>query len=80
MKQYFYGIYGIHFIWNGDTADSLVRYKGKTVNYYDVETTMWERYCEEFGLTDVKDDVHWQQWVKKNARQVKEVIARCNPV
>jgi len=83
-KQYFYGIYGIHFIWNGNAADSHLRYKGKTVNYYNVENTLWERYKEEFPNDKwedlMTDDARWKRWVKSHSSEVKEIIAHCSPV
>ena len=85
-KQYFCGIYGIHFVWRGEWNRPVIQYKRKTVCYYDVEDTLWERYCEEHkveyvhGQLTPECDTHWKRWVKSHASEVKEIILHCSPV
>ena len=44
-----YGIPGIKFIYLNDWADPLIEYKGKKIDSYIVEDTMWERFLEDGG-------------------------------
>ena len=69
-KEYpnWYGIKDIGFIWHGQWSDPEIEYKGKRINCYIVEDTMWERYkedcvsCDEdlFGnyMVEHADDVY----------------------
>ena len=53
-KEYpnWYGIEDVGFIYHGSWSDPEIEYKGKRINSYIVEDTMWERFkeeCEEQG-------------------------------
>ena len=65
---WFYGIYGMEFIWNGN-ADPYIKYKGRTVNYYDVEDALYEDYKEDVKYNDYKGE--FEKWVKENANMAK---------
>lgn len=75
MKKWFYGIYGIQFVWHGAWSDPEIIWHGKSFNYYDLETPLWEVYREERherGLEVYDSD--FEIWVKKNAALVREYL------
>lgn len=63
-----YGIPNIGFIWINSWADPMLEYKGKQINSYYVEQSMWEQFREDFPnanedefkkyMLDNKDDVY----------------------
>lgn len=64
-KKYFYGIYGIEFVWHGTNADPELVWHSKSFNYYDVENPLysdWKEDCEKCENTP-----EFEIWVKKNA-------------
>ena len=65
---YLYGIRGVYFIWHGEWADPEVSYKGMTVNYYDVEGSLFGTYI------DLGSDGDFKYWAKRNSKLVKETI------
>lgn len=67
-KSYFYGIYGIRFIWHGAWSDPEIIWHGKSFNYYDLETPLYEIYSEEAPALD------FEIWVKKNAALAREIL------
>lgn len=67
-KSYFYGIYGIRFIWHGAWSDPEIIWHGKSFNYYDLENTLWSYYQEEQNPPD------FEIWVKKNAALAREIL------
>lgn len=67
-KAYFYGIYGIQFIWHGEWSDPELIWHGKSFNYYDVENYLWELYKED------APDLDFEKWVKKNAYLARECL------
>jgi hypothetical protein len=67
-KSYFYGIYGIRFIWHGEWSDPEIIWHGKSFNYYDLENTLWSYYQEEQNPLD------FEIWVKKNAALAREIL------
>ena len=80
MKNYFYGIYGIEFIWHGEWADPELVWHKKSFNYYDVENTFWEiwkgstEYLTANLSTEMSMEDSFAQWMKKNAKRVKEFL------
>jgi hypothetical protein len=75
MKQYFYGIRGIEFIWHGEWSDPELIWRGKSFNYYDVELPLWSEYrdeCSENGTP--ADENAFPAWVKKNAYLAREYL------
>lgn len=66
---YLYGIRGVYFIWHGTNADPEVYYKGKTVNYYDVDNTMWDEFKETHSDPD-----KFPEWCRKKSNEIKELI------
>ena len=77
MKEYpdWYGIEGIGFIWHSEWSDPEIEYKGKRINSYIVEDTMWERYkeeCEE-RLQEPNYD-NFDIYMKEHAEDVYELI------
>lgn len=79
MKKYtnnwFYGIYGIEFIWHGAWSDPELIWHKKSFNYYDLEDTLWSYYKEECdeNNTPANEDV-FPAWVKKNAYLAREIL------
>lgn len=67
-KSYFYGIYGIRFIWHGEWSDPEIIWHGKSFNYYDLENTLYSYYQEEQNPLD------FEIWVKKNAALAREIL------
>lgn len=75
MKQYFYGIRGIKFIWHGEWADPELIWHGKSFSYYDVEMPLWEAYREECSEQGTRPDENvFETWVKKNAYLAREYL------
>lgn len=76
MKQYFYGIRGIEFIYHGDWADPELVWHGRSFNYYDIEMPLWEAYTEEsrFVYHTDPDENAFPAWVKKNAYLAREYL------
>ncbi len=75
MKEYFYGVYGIRFIWHSEWADPELIWHKKSFNYYDLEQPLWECYKEECEIAgkDANDD-KFPAWVKKNAHLAREYL------
>lgn len=74
-KQWFYGIYGIEFIWHGAWSDPELIWHGKSFNYFDVENPLWAEYryiCEEEQREP--DENEFETWVKKNAHLARECL------
>ena len=71
-KLYFYGIYGIRFIYHGNWSDPEIIWHNKSFNYYDIETPLYETYLEEIheGYTTLDFEI----WVKKNAYLAREIL------
>lgn len=76
MKQYFYGIRGIEFIYHGDWSDPELIWHKKSFNYYDVEMPLWDAYTEEcrFVHSTDPDEKAFPAWVKKNAYLAREYL------
>lgn len=72
MKQWFYGIYGIEFVWRGSQNDPMLVWHKKQFNYYIVENAMWDIYRE--GIDGNPDANDFVVWVKKNARIARDIL------
>jgi hypothetical protein len=68
-RSYFYGIYGIRFIWHGEQADPELVWHGHTFRYYDVETPLYEMFREECDNDEI-----FAEWVKKHAYLAREIM------
>ena len=76
-NNYYRGIKDIEFIWHGSTADPELSYKGMTVNYYDVEDTIWEDYMEDRytkALVDPDDEEEFTNYCQRHAAEIKQLI------
>ena len=72
-KKWFYGIYGIQFIWHGEWNDPELIWHGQSINYFDIEIPLWDYYneeCEEAGIEP--DPEAFGDWVKKHAYLARE--------
>lgn len=67
-KKYFYGIYGIEFIWHGAWSDPELIWHKKSFNYFDVENYLYDVYREDAPAID------FDIWVKKNAYLARECL------
>lgn len=70
-----YGIEGVGFVWHNSWSDPEIEYKGKRINSYIVEDTMWERFredCEE-QLKEPNYD-NFDTYMKEHAEDVYELI------
>lgn len=79
MKEYpnWYGIEGIGFIWHGSWSDPELEYKGKVINSYIIEDSMWERFredCEEQGKNADTYIDEFDTYMKENAEYVYEFL------
>ena len=74
-KKWFYGIYGIQYIWHGEWADPELIWHGKSFNYYVLENELWNIYVEECKEENKEaDNDEFAIWVKKNASLVREEL------
>jgi hypothetical protein len=64
-KSYFYGIYGIEFIYHGQWSDPELIWLGKSFNYYDLENALYADYQEDAHNGENAPD--FEIWVKNNA-------------
>ena len=84
MKKWFYGIYGIEFIWHGSWSDPELIWHKKSFNYYDVENTFYEiwkstpEYLNANLSSDAAIDTAFSKWMKKNAKRIKEFLQYLN--
>lgn len=70
-NNYYRGIRGVYMIWYGEWSDPEISYKGKVVNYYDVEDTIWEEYKEERSTDDASE---FTKYCQKHAAEIKQLI------
>ena len=74
-KKWFYGIYGIEFIYHGEWNDPELIWRKKSFNYYTLENELWNIYtleCEEENKKVNDDD--FSIWMKNNASLVKNEL------
>lgn len=72
-----YGIQDIGFIWHGEWSDPEIEYKGRRINCYIVEDTMWERFRDDYeGNGKNADDYieEFAEYMNKYADDVYELI------
>lgn len=75
MKSWFYGIYGIGFVWRGSWADPELIWHKKSFNYYDLENSLWELYREDCRENARQCSAeNFETWVKKNAFLAREIL------
>lgn len=70
-KKWFYGIYGIEFIWHGSNSDPELIWHGKSFNYYDLENALYSEYKDEYPNGNDDD---FDIWIKKNAHIAREYL------
>ena len=74
-KKWFYGIEGLEFVWNGEWSDPYVICDGKALDYYDVETPMWEIYREECEENGLEAEVNgFCEWMRANQDVVRDFV------
>lgn len=71
-NNYYRGIRGIEFIWHGATPDPELSYNGITVNYYDVEDTIWQEYKEDGH--DPDDEEEFTRYCQSHEAEIKQLI------
>lgn len=71
-NSYFYGIYGIKYIYHGEWADPELVWHQRSFNYYDLENTLWSIYQEDLQAGEQVPD--FDLWVKKNAYLAREIL------
>ena len=80
MKEYpdWYGIPNVGFIWHNSWDDPEIEYKGKRIDSYIVEDTMWERWIHDDDDNLIpereKDEDGFEQFMRDNADEVYELI------
>lgn len=76
--DYYRGIRGVQFIWHGSTSDPELSYRGKVVNYWDVEDTIWQEYKEDMQIKGLVvydgDDDAFNKYCQQRAADIKELI------
>lgn len=70
-KKWFYGIYGIEFIWRGCWSDPELIWHGKSFSYNDLETALYYDFIDEYPNGNEND---FAVWVKKNAHIAIEYL------
>lgn len=72
------GVPGVKMIWHGEWADPELEYDGMTVNYYDVEESLYE-YAKELGI-NADDDYEFNEWLQSNPDTVYNEISEFSGV
>lgn len=70
--NYWLGIRGIRFIYHGEWSDPELQYKGKTVNFWDIET--WAYYAMKDEDKNPDNPEEFTNWCRENAQSIKETI------
>lgn len=76
-NNYYRGIKDIDFIWHGEWKDPELSYNGMTVNYYDVEDTIWEEYMEDRytkALENPDDEEEFTGYCQRHEADIKQLI------
>ena len=71
--QKFYGIEDINFIWHGEWSDPEIEYKGNLINYYTIESSLYETFLSDLE-NETNDGLNFTEWVYKNKDLVYEYI------
>ena len=75
MVDYFLGIRGAVWIWNGAWSDPQIRYKGHILNAWDVQEgveSMYDDYVSDGYIKPCKGG--WKEWGAKNPKSVKALM------
>lgn len=72
--EYFLGIRGIQFIWNGTNSDPEIGYKGYIFNAWDVQEGVEEMYESEVECGMRRMRGGWQEWGARNPKAVKALL------
>lgn len=75
MVDYFLGIRGAEWIWNGAWSDPQIRYRGHILNAWDVQEgveSMYDDYVSDGYIKPCKGG--WKEWGAKNPRSVKALM------
>ena len=70
-KKWFYGIYGVEFVYHGEWNDPELIWHKKSFNYYDVENPLYIDYKID---KNNGYDGDFETWVKANAYLVREYL------
>lgn len=73
--QYFLGIRGVEFIWNGAYSDPQIKYKRTIFNAWDIQEgleDMYDEYVKEGYIKPVKGG--WQEYYSKHPAEVKAYL------
>ena len=73
MNKKFYGIEDINFIWHGAWNDPEIEYKGHLINYYTIETSLYEIFLDELR-NETNEGMNFTEWVYANKDLVYEEI------
>lgn len=74
-KEWFYGIYGIRYIWHGAWADPELIWHEKSFNYYDVENALYSYFEEDCVFDGIENtEENFAKWVKKHAFLAREIL------
>lgn len=76
-RKTFYGIDDIYLIWHGEWADPELEYNGRLYNYYAIEDTLWNEFCDECKEKGIDPDENqglFNDYVKSQADYIKDII------
>lgn len=65
------GVKGVEFVWRGTQSDPLLKYKGKTFNYYDIEDALWDEFKE---MTGSNSEDAFDRWIQRNPEEVTNYL------
>lgn len=76
----FRGVPGTKFIWHGEWSDPEIIYKGKSLNYWDVENGLWAQFLEDTGHKDSesgdpKVEAEFNEYCQNNVSYLDDIIA-----
>lgn len=65
-KEKYRGVPGTTFVWHGENADPEIFYKGESINFNDVEDSLWYQYkedCEE--RNEQPTEQGYEEWIEE---------------
>lgn len=65
-KEKYRGVPGTTLVWHGENADSEIFYKGESINFNDVEDSLWYQYkedCEE--RNEQPTEQGYEEWIEE---------------
>lgn len=77
VKENFYGISKVKYVWHGSWSDPEVIYKRYSFNYWDLENTLWDEFREEKQLGEYDGneyDKEFAQWIFDNQENVHGIL------